>query len=88
MYFVLIFCGLSSANRVFLWYNRIMIRAADKPETAERKKNMKTYKIRFDTSTEKDAIEYIDAYTAQEARDKLSEKHPDIFNVEIIARLG
>ena len=49
---------------------------------------MKTYKIRFDTSTEKDAVEYIDAYTAQEARDKLSEKHPDIFNAEIIARLG
>lgn len=48
---------------------------------------MKTYKIRFDTSTEKDAVEYIDAYTAQEARDKLSAKHPDIFNVEIIARL-
>lgn len=56
---------------------------------AEREeKKMKTYKIRFDTSTEKDAVEYIDAYTAQEARDKLSEKHPGIFNVEIIERLG
>ena len=33
---MLVFCGLSSANRIFLWYNRIMIRAADKPETAEK----------------------------------------------------
>lgn len=49
---------------------------------------MKTYKIRFCTSTGKDVIEYIDAYTAQEARDKLSAKHDGIYNVEIIERLG
>ena len=49
---------------------------------------METYKIRFRTRTEKDVIEYIDAYTAQEARDKLSEKHTGLYNVEIIARLG
>lgn len=49
---------------------------------------MKTYKIRFDTRTEKDVVEYVDAYTAQEARDKLSEKHDDIYNIEILARLG
>ena len=50
--------------------------------------DMKTYKIRFDTSTEKDVVEYIDAYTAQEARDKLSAKHDGVYNVEILERLG
>ena len=45
---------------------------------------MKIYKILFDTKEHKDLIEYVRAYTAQEARDKISVMYPDCFNVEII----
>lgn len=47
---------------------------------------MRIYKILFDTKERKERIEYIYAFAAQDARDKVSEMYPDCCNVEIIAR--
>lgn len=47
---------------------------------------MRIYKIMFCTKERNDQIEYIISYTAQEARNKVSEMHPDCFNLEILER--
>lgn len=44
------------------------------------------YAVRFDTKSNRDVIEYVYAYSAKEARDKISAMYPGIFNTEIIAR--